>query len=94
MSGEKLYNVLGIVFEVTKKRYYFEIKENENYKIGEKIVVETSRGREIGVVYSNPMKLEERFLVLPLKPILKKATEEEISEYNNLKIESDNSYNI
>ena len=93
MSGEKLYNVLGIVFEVTKKRYYFEIKENENYKIGEKIVVETSRGREIGVVYSNPMKLEERFLVLPLKPILKKATEEEISEYNNLKIESDKSYN-
>ncbi|MBP6062760.1 MAG: stage 0 sporulation family protein [Fusobacteriaceae bacterium] len=87
-SESKQYKVLGVMFEITKKRYYFEVVDDVDYKKGDKVLVDTIRGKEIGVAYSNPMILEERFLVLPLKPVLKKATDEEIDEYNKLKEES------
>lgn len=84
----KKYKVLGVMFEVTKKRYYFEVVDNINYKKGDKVLVDTIRGKEIGVAYSEPMELEERLLVLPLKPVLKKAGPEEVAEYEKLKEES------
>lgn len=84
----KKYTVLGVMFEVTKKRYYFEVVDGINYKKGDKVLVDTIRGKEIGVAYSEPMELEERLLVLPLKPVLKKAGPEEVTEYEKLKEES------
>lgn len=88
------YNVLGVMFEVTKKRYYFEIVDNEIYKKGDRVVVDTVRGKEIGLVYGKPMILPERMLVLPLKPVLKKAEEEEILYYDKLKLESKEAYKV
>ncbi len=88
VETNKKYKVLGVMFEVTKKRYYFEVVDNIKYKKGDKVLVDTIRGKEIGVAYSEPMELEERLLVLPLKPVLKKAGPEEIGEYEKLKEES------
>lgn len=91
---EKKYNVLGVIFEITKKRYYFEIVDEETYVKGDKVVVDTVRGKEIGVVYGKPMLLPERMLVLPLKPVLKKANAEEIEIYEKLKEESSYAYKV
>ncbi|MCJ8341391.1 MAG: stage 0 sporulation family protein [Cetobacterium sp.] len=88
IQEEKEYKVLGVMFEVTRKRYYFEVVDEETYKKGDKVIVDTVRGKELGVVYGEPMILPERVLVLPLKPVLKKADEEEIAKYNELKEES------
>lgn len=81
----KSYKVLGVSFEVTKKRYYFEVTTNEEYKKGDKVIVDTIRGQELGIVYARPMLVSEDRLYLPLKPVLKKATESEIQQYNNLR---------
>lgn len=89
---EKNYKVLGVMFEVTKKRYYFEVIDKEEYKRGEKVLVDTARGKEIGIVYAEPRDLPEGDLVLPLKPVLKKASVEEIQRYNNLREESEAAY--
>lgn len=86
---KKLYNVLGVMFEITKKRYYFEVVDNTEYKKGDKVIVDTVRGKEIGVVYGEPRMLPEEQLVLPLKPVIKKADEDEIKRYNELKEESE-----
>lgn len=92
---EKFFNVLGIIFEITRKRYYFEvIDKNESYKKGDKVIVDTIRGQEIGTVYNSPMTLSEKHLVLPLKPVLKKASEEEIKKYYLLKDEAKKAYQI
>ncbi|MEG0068388.1 MAG: stage 0 sporulation family protein [Cetobacterium sp.] len=88
----KLYNILGVMFETTKKRYSFEIIDDTQYKKGDKVIVDTIRGKEIGVVYGGPMKLEERVLVLPLKPVIKKASEEEIKKYELLREEAKIAY--
>lgn len=87
-SEKKEYNVLGVMFEITKKRYYFEVIDNTEYKKGDKVIVDTVRGKEVGVVYGEPRMLPEKELVLPLKPVIKKADEDEIKRYNELKEES------
>lgn len=92
---EKFFNVLGVIFEITRKRYYFEVVDkNEIYKKGDKVIVDTIRGQEIGTVYNAPMTLSEKHLVLPLKPVLKKASEKEIEKYYVLKEEAKKAYEI
>lgn len=81
----KFYKVLGVMFEVTKKRYYFEVIDDIEYKKGDKVIVDTVRGKEIGVVYGEPRMVSETELVLPLKPVLKKASKEEEEKYAQLK---------
>lgn len=86
---QKFYKVLGVMFEITKKRYYFEVTDGTVYKRGEKVLVDTARGKEIGVVYGEARELPEKDLVLPLKPVIKKANHEEIQRYANLKEEAE-----
>lgn len=90
----KLYNILGVMFETTKKRYSFEIVDEVEYKKGDKVIVDTIRGKEIGVVYGGPMLLPERVLVLPLKPVIKKASEEEIQKYEVLRQEAKEAFKV
>ena len=79
---EKLHKVLIVTFETTKKRYYFEVLGDEKFKKNDKVIVETIRGTELGVATNNPMQMKEKDLVLPIKPVLKLASEKEIEIYN------------
>lgn len=90
----KLYKVLGVMFEVTKKRYYFEVVDNTEYKKGDKVIVDTVRGKEVGVVYGEARMIPETELVLPLKPVLKKASKDEEERYIALKSDSLEAKNI
>ena len=81
----KFYKVLGVMFEVTKKRYYFEVIDNQEYKKGDKVIVDTVRGKEIGVVYGEARMLPESQVVLPLKPVIKRASKEEEEKYTTNK---------
>lgn len=87
-NEEKFYKVLGVMFEITKKRYYFEVIDDIEYKKGDKVIVDTIRGKEIGVVYGEARMLPEKELVLPLKPVIKKADLEEVKKYEVLKEEA------
>lgn len=93
-TEEKLHNVIGVMFEVTKKRYYFQVEENSDYKKDDYVLVDTVRGQEIGLIYTNPMKLPESKLVLPLKPVLKKAAYKELKKYQSLREEAKEAFDI
>lgn len=90
----KLYKVLGVMFEVTKKRYYFEVIDGVEYKKGDKVIVDTVRGKEIGLVYGEARMIPETELVLPLKPVIKRASKEEEERYIQLKADSLEEKNI
>lgn len=90
----KLYKVLGVMFEVTKKRYYFEVIDGVEYKKGDKVIVDTVRGKEIGLVYGEARMVPETELVLPLKPVIKRASKEEEERYIQLKADSLEAKNI
>lgn len=75
--------VVGIRFRGAGKSYYFD-PGTEDYKKGEKVIVETARGMEMGDVSFAPTFVRDEALIDSLKPILRRATEEDlqISEEN------------
>ncbi|UUV19813.1 stage 0 sporulation family protein [Fusobacteria bacterium ZRK30] len=86
---KKQYKILGIMFEITRKRYYFEVVDEVEYAVGDRAVVDTARGKEIGLVYMAPKMMGEESLVLPLKPVIRKATPEDNHQFETLKAEAE-----
>jgi len=68
--------VIGIRFRTAGKIYYFDPK-NQDFKRGEHVIVETARGVEYGTVVMPNADVEDDKIIQPLKPILRRATEED-----------------
>ena len=67
--------IAGVKFKKTNKIYYFS-PENFELNEGDGVIVETARGIEYGTIVITPREVDESKIVQPLKPILRKATEE------------------
>ena len=65
---------LGVRFFNTPRAYFFGLKEDEPYKLGDKVVVETMRGLEMGEVAIEPINMDKYENELGLKPVLRRAT--------------------
>lgn len=74
---EEYKYVLSVRFSNSKKAYNFGTND-ETYKYGDKVVVETVRGLEIGELISDLRDASSHNLSLTLKPIIRKATEHDI----------------
>ena len=74
--------VYGISFKKALQTYFFG-SEDDSFKVHDKVVVETIRGLELGEVKVGLKKVEEVQLGTALKPILRKATEEDLNNYAN-----------
>lgn len=74
------HTVVAIQFNRLGKKYYFDTA-NIAVNNGDKVVVETARGVELGFVVSNVMTIGNEDLVSPLKPIVRIANEEDIKRY-------------
>ncbi len=66
---------VGVKFFNTPRAYFFGVKDETNYEIGEKVVVETMRGLELGEIAIAPISMERYESQLGLKPILRKASD-------------------
>ncbi|MBQ7521934.1 MAG: stage 0 sporulation family protein [Clostridia bacterium] len=66
--------IVGVRFKEVGKIYYFDPKPHQ-YKIGDCVIVETTRGVESGEIAVENRQISESQLVYPLKPIIRKATE-------------------
>ena len=72
-----MYQVIGINFINSKRVYYFS-KNNLSIKKQDKVVVETERGIQIGIACTDVIEMSEDKLVLPLRPIIRMATKEDL----------------
>lgn len=72
--------VIKIQFKAVGKKYYFG-PNNIDLNNGDKVVVETIRGIELGTVVGDIMDIDEKELVSELKPILRKATQKDLDDY-------------
>ena len=79
-----MVEVVGIRFKTAGKIYYFSPKGIEFTK-GDYAVVETVRGTEIGEVMLANRQVSEENIVSPLKPVLRKATNEDIKKIDKIK---------
>ena len=76
--------IIGIRFRTAGKIYYFNPKEFD-IKAGDKVIVETVRGVEIGLVIVPPKEVEDDKVIQPLKDVIRIATPEDIQkEKDNL----------
>ncbi|OEH84323.1 stage 0 sporulation protein [Desulfuribacillus stibiiarsenatis] len=71
-----MYWVVGVRFKKAGKIYYFDPLEF-HITGSEHVIVETARGIEFGEVVVGRKEVSEQDLVLPLKPVLRIATEED-----------------
>ena len=84
-----MYKVVGIEFSNSNRIYFFDPKNLEIHK-GDKIIVETERGLQLGIARKEIEEVSEDKIVLPLKPVLRIANKEDIGKYEkNKKTEAD-----
>jgi len=76
------HTVVAIQFNRLGKKYYFDTA-NIEVKNGDKVIVETARGVELGFVVSDKMQIGNEDLVSPLKPIVRIANQSDISRYED-----------
>ena len=69
--------VIGVKFKNTAKVYYFAPLEGQEYQEETGVVVETSKGLEYGTVVFGVREIDDKDIVHPLKPIVRKATEKD-----------------
>ena len=79
----KMRTVAAVKFRTSQKHYYFDPGDLE-IKCGDQVIVETSRGTELGIVRGDMLEVSEKEFGKTIRPILRKATPEDI------RIESEN----
>ncbi len=82
-----MITVIGVRFRHGGKVYYFQPGANQIEK-DDRVVVETSRGVEYGLVVQGPRLASEEDVVAPVRTILRKATQKD-EEVNRRNIESE-----
>ncbi len=81
--------IIGVKFKNTAKTYYFSpAKDKEFYEENSGVIVETSKGLEYATVVFGVKEVPDKELTHPLKPIIRKATE------NDLKLIKENEKKI
>lgn len=70
------YEIIGVRFKEVGKIYYFD-PNSLTFTVGDKAIVETSRGVEYGHVLVANKTVPASEVVLPLKKVLRKATEDD-----------------
>ena len=75
-----MQNVVGIHFQHSGKMEYYA-PQNFDLGLGDWVVVESKRGLEVGRVKYEPLNVADEDVALPLKQIVRKATEKDIMQY-------------
>ena len=75
--------VIGVRFKDGGKIFNFK-PLYENVEIGTKVVVETSRGLEIGVVATDVVEEKKENITEPLMPVVRIATKKDLSKMESL----------
>lgn len=79
-----MIEVIGIRFKKAGKIYYFN-PNGVTTEFGDKVIVETVRGIEIGIVEVPSKELKEESFAMKLKPVVRKVTQEDLDRYEENK---------
>ena len=73
--------VVGVKFFNTPRAYFFGVETDEEFKLGDKVIVETLRGLELGEIAIEPITMDKYESELGLKPILRRANDVDVKIY-------------
>ena len=86
-------DIIGVRFKAVGKIYYFD-PVSFNVKKNDHVIVETSRGIEIGEVVFDKRKINDEEIVKPLKPIIRVANSKDMAQKNENKKKEKEAFNI
>lgn len=85
--------VVGVQFQKAGKIYYFDPQEID-LQAGDKVIVETARGLEYARVVVGPREVPESELVLPFRPVIRKALPQDKEQVSANKAKEREAYRI
>ena len=85
--------VVSVKFKDTGKSYFFE-PAGKTVKLGDKVVVETQNGNELGTIAEEAHNVEDDALTLPLKKVVRIATEKDLKRVEDNKKKADEAFKI
>ncbi|MCQ2602934.1 MAG: stage 0 sporulation family protein, partial [Clostridia bacterium] len=85
--------VVGIKFKNSNKTYYFD-PINIDFEENEGVIVETARGQEFGVVTLTNREVDDKDVVQPLKPVIRKATADDYKRVEKNLADKENALKI
>lgn len=88
-----MYNVIGVRFRKAGKIYYFD-PEDKQLRNDDMVIVETSRGLELGKVVEESKRVLKKELVLPLKKVLRKATSADLYQLEDNRRKEEEAFKI
>lgn len=85
--------IVGIKFRNGNKVYYFDPK-GIAFDEGDGAIVETARGQEFGTVSITNKEVDEKDIVSPLKPVIRKATPDDFKKLEKNLADKDHALKI
>jgi cell fate regulator YaaT (PSP1 superfamily) len=82
MENNNSIFIVGIKFKGSGKIYYFK-SDSLPLRVGEKCIVETDKGLEIGIAAMARRKILKGLIQRPLKNVVRKASKEDIRQVEN-----------
>ena len=88
-----MVKIVGVRFKPAGKIYYFDPADID-IKLGDEVIVETSRGLEYGMIVVGPKEVSEGDIVSPLKPIIRIANSDDKMTYAENKDKTKRAFDI
>lgn len=85
--------VIGVRFKEVGKVYYFD-PQNEKYKDGTRVIVETARGIECGEVAMENKEIPDDEIISPLKPVIRIANDNDLKTLEENRSKEKAAYDI
>lgn len=85
--------IVGVKFRGAGKSYYFDPGQ-EIYKKGDKVIVETARGMELGDVSFAPCEIDDSKVRDDLKPVIRRANKDDEAVFAENLLDEKRAYNI
>lgn len=79
-EAKEFYEIIGVRFKENGKTYYFD-PAGVKYNTDDAVIVETARGLEYGFVSLSNREAEASKVVLPLRQVIRLATEADTERY-------------
>ena len=80
----RIIEIVGVRYKPVGKVYFFS-PNGVQYSINERVIVETSRGLELGYIVIANKNINESKVVQPLKPVMRKALEADMEKSERTK---------
>ena len=83
IDNSKYKYFVGVKFFNTPRAYFFGLEEEDPLVVGDKVIVETMRGLELGEIAIEPINIDKYESNLGLKPILRRANDVDVKIYES-----------